>query len=128
MDRIDLQIEIDNVTYDELTATEEAEDSATVKERVNAARKIQNARYAGSGIYCNAAMNSQMLDKYCALNSDAQILLKHAFDKLDLSARAYSRILKVARTIADLVGEKDIEAEHIAEAIQYRSLDRRYWK
>ncbi|WP_251547041.1 YifB family Mg chelatase-like AAA ATPase [Pumilibacter intestinalis] len=128
MDRIDLQIEIDNVTYDELTATEEAEDSATVKERVNAARKIQNARYAGSGIYCNAAMNSQMLDKYCALNSDAQILLKNAFDKLDLSARAYSRILKVARTIADLAGEKDIEAEHIAEAIQYRSLDRRYWK
>lgn len=128
MDRIDLQIEVDNVTYDELTDNGESEDSASIKERVDSARKIQNDRYANTRIHCNAAMNSFMLNKYCALNSDAQNILKNAFDKLGLSARAYSRILKVARTIADLSGSENIESEHIAEAIQYRSLDRNYWK
>ncbi len=128
MDRIDLQIEVDNVTYDELTGTEESEDSASVKARVDAARKIQTERYRRTEIHSNARMNSAMLAKYCVLNSDAQSLLKNAFDKLNLSARAYSRILKVSRTIADLAGEENISAEHIAEAIQYRSLDRNYWK
>ncbi len=128
LDRIDLQIEVDNVTYSELSASEHAEDSASVKERVDKARKIQNERYAGTGVHCNAAMTSHMIDKYCALDSEAQTLLKNAFDKLRLSARAYSRILKVARTIADLCGEESVSAEHVAEAIQYRSLDRGYWK
>ncbi len=128
LDRIDLQIEVENVTYDELTCSEEAEDSASVKERVDFARKIQTERYKGTQVYCNAGMNSRMLNEYCALDSDAQSLLKDAFSRLDLSARAYTRVLKVARTIADLAGEKNISAEHIAEAVQYRSLDRGYWK
>lgn len=128
MDRIDLQIEVDNVTYDELTSSEEAEDSASVKERVDVARKIQTERFRGTGVHCNSAMNSFMLNKYCALDSSGQSLLKSAFDKLDLSARAYTRILKVARTIADIAGEENILSEHIAEAVQYRSLDRNYWK
>ncbi len=128
MDRIDLHIEVDNVTYDELTDDTIAEDSASVKERVNAARRMQTARYEGASVYCNSAMNSSMLNKYCELDSSARQLLKNAFDKLDLSARAYSRILKVARTIADLDAKENISAEHVAEAIQYRSLDRNYWK
>lgn len=128
LDRIDLQIEVDNVTYDELTCRDDAEDSESVKERVNSAREIQNERYKNTSVHCNSGMNSYMLDKYCALDSDAQTLLKNAFDKLGLSARAYTRILKVARTIADLAGNEKILTEHIAEAVQYRSLDRRYWR
>ena len=125
LDRIDLQIEVDNVTYDDLTSESVAEDSATVKARVNAARAIQTARYAGTGVHCNARMTSSMLNKYCALDSDAQVLLKNAFERLDLSARAYTRILKVARTIADLAASPQVKAEHVAEAIQYRNADRK---
>ncbi|MDE6399039.1 MAG: YifB family Mg chelatase-like AAA ATPase [Clostridiales bacterium] len=128
MDRIDLHIEVDNVTYDELTATEEAESSACVKARVDTARAIQAERYRGTGVHCNASMTTQMLGTYCTLGEDAQTLLKNAFDRLGLSARAYARILKVGRTIADLAGEEHITAEHIAEAVQYRSLDRKLWK
>ncbi|MDE7396008.1 MAG: ATP-binding protein, partial [Clostridiales bacterium] len=125
LDRIDLQIEVDNITYDDLTCTEDAEDSASVKERVNAARMIQTKRYKGTDVHCNARMTSAMLNRYCALDSDAQILLKNAFDRLDLSARAYTRILKVARTIADLAANEQVTAEHVAEAIQYRNADRK---
>lgn len=128
MDRIDLQIEVDNVTYDELTDTTLSENSATVKKRVDAARKIQAERFCGTGVFDNAGMNSAQLSVYCALDSSAQTLLKNAFDRMGLSARAHARILKVARTIADLATEENVSAEHIAEAIQYRSLDRGYWK
>lgn len=128
LDRIDLQIEVENVTYDELICSEEAEDSASVKERVDFARKIQTERYKNTSVYCNAGMSSRMINEYCALDSDAQSLLKDAFARLDLSARAYTRILKVSRTIADLADSENISAEHIAEAVQYRSLDRGYWK
>lgn len=128
MDRIDLQIEVDNVTYDDLTSQTDAEDSATVKARVDEARRVQTERFRGTDVHCNAAMTSQMLATYCALGDEAQSLLKNAFDRMGLSARAYSRILKVARTVADLAGEKEIGAEHVAEAVQYRSLDRKLYK
>ncbi|MCM1367479.1 MAG: YifB family Mg chelatase-like AAA ATPase [Roseburia sp.] len=126
LDRIDLHIEVDEVNYGELTSGEtQAESSADVKARVNAARAIQTARYAGSGVYSNAKMTSEMIKKYCALDAAGEKILGSAFDKFGLSARAYSRILKVARTIADLEGAQNISSKHVAEAVMYRSLDRR---
>ena len=124
MDRIDLHISVDNVTYDDLSATELAESSEEVRKRVNKARRIQLDRFEGTGIYSNSKMNSLMLREYCRLDAKSEELLRKAFDKLKLSARAYTRILKVARTIADLSGEKDISAGHISEALNYRSMDR----
>ena len=96
--------------------------------RVNKARKIQLERYKGSGIYSNAELSPKLINKYCRLDEESKEILKNAFEKLGLSARAYGRILKVARTIADLKGKENIETGHIAEAIQYRSLDKKYWK
>lgn len=128
LDRIDLHIEVDNVTYDDLSSTTLSEPSEVVKARVDEARKIQNIRYGSSGIHCNAKMNSRMVKQYCVLDTESENLLKLAFDNLGLSARAYVRILKVARTIADLANQPKIEPQHIAEAVQYRSLDRNYWK
>jgi magnesium chelatase family protein len=101
------------------------EQSAEIRKRVNQARKIQQGRFEGKKIYCNAQMTSKHLKKYCPINETSKKLLEMAIDKLGLSARAYTRILKVARTIADLEGEEDISTPHISEAIQYRSLDRR---
>lgn len=124
LDRIDLHIEVGGVTYDELSSGSEGESSEAVKARVNAARKIQQERYAGSGIYCNAGMTSEQLSKYCATDKASAELLRTAFTRLGLSARAYTRILKVARTIADLGGCERVEKRHIAEAVQYRTLDR----
>lgn len=124
LDRIDIHIEVGGVTYDELSSSEDAEDSATVKARVNEARKVQLARFAGSGIYCNAQMSGADVRKYCAIDAESEKLLRSAFAKLGLSARAYTRILKVARTIADLDGSERVMKKHIAEAVQYRSLDR----
>lgn len=125
MDRIDLHIEVENVTYGDLASKEKGETSAEVKERVNKARQIQLNRFAGSGIYSNAKMNNQMVSKYCQLDEESERLLKMSFERLGMSARAYNRILKVARTIADLDGCIDIRVMHVAEAIGYRSLDRR---
>lgn len=126
LDRIDLHIEVDEVNYNELTSDEEcAESSAAVKARVNAARAIQTERYANSGVYSNAKMTSAMINKYCALDAAGEKILGSAFDKFGLSARAYSRILKVARTIADLDGKPNISSKHVAEAVMYRSLDRK---
>ncbi len=124
LDRIDIHVEVDEVHYDELTSSETAESSATVKERVDAARKIQTRRFEGSAVHSNSKMTSEMIKKYCALDASGERILSNAFDKLGFSARAYTRILKVARTIADLDGNPKIESKHIAEAIMYRSLDK----
>lgn len=126
LDRIDIHIDVDGVTYDDITDKEDAEASAVIKDRVNAAREIQRKRYEGTGKYCNSQMNNAMLKEYCKLDSKSESMLEAAFTKLKLSARAYSRILKVSRTIADLAGEENILPVHVAEAIQYRSLDRKY--
>lgn len=124
LDRIDLHIEVDEVNYDDLTKETDTESSECVRERVNMARGIQTARYVGSDVHCNAQMTSEMIKKYCALDEKGEKILQNAFDKLGMSARAYTRILKVARTIADLEGSDNIHAKHIAEAVMYRSLDK----
>ena len=123
-DRIDIHIEVPAVRYRDLTGETSGEDSETIKKRVDQARQIQRERFAGKKIYCNAQMNSRHLKKYCPIGEDSKKLLEQAIDKLGLSARAYTRILKIARTIADLDGRDEILAAHISEAIQYRSLDR----
>lgn len=128
IDRIDLQIEVDNISYEELRGDGEAESSAEIKKRVEKARAIQRDRYKGSNIFVNAYMTNAQVKKYCALDKTCETLLKNAFEKLNLSARASTRILKVARTIADLEGSENIRPQHITEAIQYRSLDRKYWE
>ncbi len=128
MDRIDLHIEVDNVNYDELTSKETTEEkSEQIKERVNFARAKQLERFKNEKQYCNAQMSVRDCNKYCKLDETSELILKSAFEKLNLSARAHNRILKVARTIADLDGSQNILPEHIAEAIQYRSLDKKYW-
>ena len=126
MDRIDLHISVDSVTYDDLTTDSLAESSDKIRERVNKARKIQSERFIGTGVHCNAKMTAEMLKKYCKTDEASERLLRQAFDKLKLSARAYTRILKVARTIADLAGEENITIKHISEALNYRSMDRDY--
>ena len=123
MDRIDLHVEIDGVEFEDLTSYEEAESSASIKKRVDAARSLQRERYAGSNTRCNSEMNASQLKKYCELDDETTKILKRAFDRFKLSARAYTRILKVARTIADLEHSDKIKKEHITEAIQYRSYD-----
>lgn len=127
LDRLDLHIEVPPVEYNELRDTTPAEKSSEIRERVNRARKIQNERYKGTGITCNARLTPALLKKHCVLSPAAAKLLQKSFDDLGMSARAYDRILKVSRTIADLDGSENIEINHIAEAIQYRSLDRKYW-
>ena len=126
LDRIDLQIEVDNISYGELTDRTSLETSKDVKARADKAREIQRARFQGTNVSCNAQMTNAMIKKYCQLSDGCEKLLKRAFEKLNLSARATTRIIKVARTIADLDGQKDISEKHIAEAIQYRSYDRKY--
>ena len=127
LDRIDIQIEVTAVKYQKLETEEEIESSEKIKERVNKARKIQQDRYKENGIYSNAELTPKLISKYCKLDKESKTILQNAFEKLGLSARAYGRILKVARTIADLDGKENINVSHIAEAIQYRSLDKKYW-
>lgn len=127
MDRIDLHVEVDSISYGDLHSTIEEESSASVKNRVNEARAIQTERFKNTSVHCNAKMNVVQTKKYCALTEDAKKLIELAFEKLKLSARAHDRILKVARTIADLEKSERVEASHVAEAINYRSLDRKYW-
>lgn len=128
LDRLDIHIEVPAVNYDELTKTEKEESSAEIKKRVNKARRIQQQRFQGTGITCNAKMTAEMTRKFCNITSDASELLKTSFDSLGLSARAYDKVLRVARTIADLDDSEQITREHIFEAVQYRSLDRKFWK
>ena len=128
LDRIDIQVEVPNVNYDDLSSTDKGETSAAVKKRVDRARKVQLERYKGMNIYSNSQLDAGMLQKYCPLGNEENAMLRAAFDNLGLSARAHGRILKVARTIADLAGSENITAAHIAEAIQYRSLDRKYFE
>ncbi|MBC8489276.1 MAG: ATP-binding protein [Bacteroidetes bacterium] len=128
LDRVDIHVEVVPVPFRELSDDRASEKSEIIRQRVVAARKIQDERYDGSkGIYCNAQMTSRQLRQICKLDEVSQTLLKNAMEKLSLSARAYDRILKVARTIADLDNEAEIKTEHLAEAIQYRSLDRENW-
>lgn len=127
LDRIDIHIEVPPVEYEELTAKGGEETSASIRRRVDAARAIQTARFKGTSVTCNAHIDSSMFEEVCAMDEKAERILKQAFDKLGMTARAYDRVLKVARTIADLDASDLIRAAHIAEAIQYRSLDRKYW-
>ena len=127
LDRLDLHIEVPPVDYGSLKSTQKEETSEEVRARVNRAREIQNKRYAGLGITCNARLRPGMLTEFCKLTPEAEGLLKSSFDRLGLSARAYDRILKVARTIADLDGSELIGLPHIAQAIQFRSLDRKFF-
>jgi magnesium chelatase family protein len=128
MDRIDLHIEVTPVPIAEMSTAAPGEPSAEIRRRVVAARNIQRERFAEcEGVHTNAMMNSKMLRTFCPLSKEAATMLQTAMDRLNLSARAYDRIIKVARTIADLAAEPDITTSHIAEAINYRSLDRESW-
>ena len=127
LDRIDIHIEVESVKYSKLeNENSKLETSASIRQRVNSARKIQLNRYKDFNIYSNSELTPKLISKYCKLNPQCKKILESAFEKLGLSARAYSKILKVARTIADLEGSSCIEITHITEAIQYRSLDRKY--
>ena len=128
LDRIDLQIEVDSVPVQEINASTPAETSAVVAARVNAARKIQLERYRGTGKHCNSQLNNAEVKRYCTPDAEAVRLLNAAVETMHLSMRAYQRILKVARTIADLDSSQGIGSVHIAEAIQYRELDQKYWR
>lgn len=128
LDRIDIHIEVSSVKYGEIETARAGENSRTIRERVKKAREIQLERYKGLGIFSNSQLKPSMLERFCKLDRESRSLLKSAFEKLGLSARAHNRILKVARTIADMDDEDDIRPQHIAEAVQYRSLDRRFWQ
>ena len=127
LDRLDLHIDVAPVKFSDLSGLEKAESSASIKERVDAARKIQTARFAGTGVRCNAQMPADMVAEFCQISPEGSRLLQRAFAQMGMSARGYHRILKVARTIADLEGSAEIETAHLAEALQYRSLDRKYF-
>jgi magnesium chelatase family protein len=128
LDRIDLHVEVTPVTFDQMTESRKTESSEIIRERVVKARQIQEERFKDfPDIHSNAMMPSQMVKEICEINAGGKALLKTAMERLGLSARAYDRILKVSRTIADLAGTEDIRIEHLAEAIQYRSLDREGW-
>lgn len=127
LDRLDLHVEVPPVDYTALSDDSRCETSEQIRERVNFARKIQVERYLGTGITCNARLTPSMLKKYCKMTDDASDYLRLSFDRLGMSARAYDRVLKVARTVADLAGSKIIEKKHIFSAISFRSLDRKYW-
>lgn len=127
LDRIDIQIEVTPVKYKKLDSNENIETSKQIKQRVDMARQIQRNRYKEEKIYSNSQLTPKLIEKYCKLDTAGKNILQAAFEKLGLSARAYGRILKVARTIADLEQSEEIKQKHIAEAIQYRSLDKKYW-
>jgi magnesium chelatase family protein len=125
LDRIDIHVEVPAVSYRDLTAVSGAESSAAIGARVAAARALQAERFEKTRIYCNAQMGSRHLKRHCQLPPPAAALLEDAIDRLGLSARAYARVLKIARTVADLAGQGEIGPLHVAEAVQYRNLDRK---
>lgn len=124
LDRIDLKIDVDRVSFVDLKSDKLEESSEEVKKRVDKARQIQLERFKGEKIYCNAKMNSRLIKKYCCIDDDSEKLIETAFEKFHMSARGYNRILKVARTIADLAGSENIELAHVAEAIAYRTIEK----
>lgn len=124
LDRIDLKIDVDRVSFVDLKSDKLEESSEEVKKRVDKARQIQLERFKGEKIYCNAKMNSRLIKKYCSIDDDSEKLIETAFEKFHMSARGYNRILKVARTIADLAGSENIELAHVAEAIAYRTIEK----
>jgi len=128
LDRIDIHIEVPSLRYKEMSSKEASEPSSEIQRRVNDARGVQISRFKDSKrLFCNAHMESKDIRKYCKIDSTSEELLRAAITKFGLSARAYDRILKVSRTIADLEESENIKPEHISEAIQYRALDRSYW-
>lgn len=127
LDRIDLHIDVKSVKYQKLESNEKIETSKEIRNRVNDARNIQINRYKEYAIFSNSELTPSLLEKYCKLDQESKKILEKAFENFGLSARAYGRILKVARTIADLDKSESIKINHLAEAIQYRSLDRKYW-
>jgi len=128
LDRIDIHIEVPAVKYEELSALPSGENSAEIRARVNRSRDIQLKRFKGTEIFSNSQMSSKQIRTYCILDDESKNLLKMAMEKMGLSARAYDRILKVSRSIADLEGSENISPAHISEAVQYRSLDRKFWE
>lgn len=128
LDRIDIQVQVSPIKFNELNNEKREETSEEIRKRVNQARKIQLNRYKGLGIYTNSQLTPKLIEKYCKIDNQSKNILEKAFVSLGLSARAYGKILKVARTIADLEGIKNIQLKHITEAIQYRNLDKKYWK
>ena len=128
LDRIDIHVEMTEVAYEDIASKQEGEPSCEIRKRVNKARQIQRERYKNDGIICNSQLTPKLMKKYCAVDAEASELLEMSFDKLRLSARAYNRLLKVARTIADLADSENITKTCIAEALQYRSLDSKYWR
>ncbi|MEA5051573.1 MAG: YifB family Mg chelatase-like AAA ATPase [Oscillospiraceae bacterium] len=128
LDRLDLHVEVAAVDYDSLADRAGGESSAAIRRRVAAAREIQRRRYEGTGVRCNAKLPAAMSNGCCAMTARGEATLKRAFDALGLSARAYDKVLRVARTIADLAGDELLDAPHIAEAVQYRALDKKYWR
>jgi len=127
LDRLDLHVEVPPVPYEDLTSPANEETSESVRLRIETARAMQLDRFEGTGVTANAFLPRSMLDKYCPVTDEGKRLLSLAFDRLGLSARGYDRILRVARTIADLDGCDVINESHLSEAVQYRTLDRKYW-
>lgn len=127
LDRFDIHVEVAPVEFSDLSSSEKEESSEKIRERVQKARDLQTARFKGTEIVCNARITSDILQQVCPMSEEAREMLRVVFDKLGLSARAYDRILKVARTVADMEGQEVIQKTHIAQAVQYRSLDRKYW-
>ena len=125
LDRIDLHIEVPRVPHKDLTGTAPVENSATIRQRVNLARQVQHERLAAFGLHANSQMQARHIRRFCKLDEKGDHLLEQVTDKLGLSARSFTRILKLARTIADLAGSEQIQTLHLAEAIQYRGLDRK---
>jgi len=128
LDRLDIHVEVPPVEFDKLSGSDESECSADIRKRVNDARTVQQKRLMGTGVSCNARMDPAMTREFCRPSAQAVVLLEKAFSNLGLSARAYDKILRVARTAADLDGSETIETEHVSEAVQYRSLDRKFWR
>ena len=128
LDRIDIQIELPSLTYSEISAdNSEAENSGVIRQRVVEAREFAKKRTGDDKVSCNARLDAAQIRKYCVADDEGRKLLKSAYESMGLSARGYDRIMKVSRTIADLAKSEIIRAEHIAEAVQFRSLDRKYW-